>query len=214
MPNIDAKLNWGPIHTNSNVICAVDVRVGGEDATNSDLLEVCFLPLNHSYRPHENFVLFNPKIRPSWKVDKKLARLSNDALEEYKQSSFDSVTARTAFEQWCEHSLKLKHNKKVLPLVWDWTSKKPFIEMWLQSSFGDLIHDSVRDMLPVLNFMNDRADFWGDEIIYKHPTFEQLVKRSEVELIDRNSLGANCKALSDVYRYLLKGYIAGYAPKS
>jgi hypothetical protein len=208
------NLSWGPVHANNNVICAIDIRVGGDDPLRSDLLEVCFLPVNHSYKIHPHFLMFSAKIRPAWPVDGKIARLNQEALATFVTSSQDGVTARSMFERWCEQTLQLKKHKKVLPLVWNWARMVPYLQLWLGSSYEDLIyHESVRDLLAVLNFINDRNDFWGEEVPFKHPRFGEIVNRNDVELIERNSLSANCDAMIKAYNQLLRGYIPGYAPK-
>lgn len=210
---MSSKLSYGPVHVNNNVICAVDIRVGGIDPHQSDLLEVCFLPVNHSYKIHEHFIMFNAKIRPSWPVDAKVAKLGKEALATFRVASQDAVTARSMFEKWCEYTLQLKKYKKIMPLCWDWARIEPYLRIWLGSSYEELIHDSVRDMLSVLNFVNDRSDFWGEEVPFKHPTIGQFIVRSDIDLIERNSLPANCDALIKSYYQVLRGYLPGYTPK-
>lgn len=207
------KLAYGPVHANNNVICAIDIRTGGTDPLRSDLLEVCFLPVSHSYKIHPRFIMFNLKIRPAWQVDTKVAKLSKESLLSFQLASQDSVTSRGMFEKWCEQSLLLKKYKKVMPLCWDWARIEPWLRIWLGSSFDDLIEDSVRDLMAVRNFINDRSDFWGDEIPFPKPQFSNLVSRNDLELIERNSLPANCDAIIRTYYQLLRGYIPGYAPK-
>lgn len=212
MPANDTKLRWGPIHVNSNIICAIDIRIGGENPIGSDLLEVVCIPLNHSYKMHREFKMFQVKIRPSWRVDRKLARLNEHIFREYEQSPHDAIGSFSLFEYWVKETLELKENKKLIPLVWDWGSVKPWIEMWCGGSetFNYYFHESVRDMLPVLNFINDRCDFWGEDVKFKHPTMYQLLERNEVSLIDKNSCPANCKALIDAHYQMLRGYIPGF----
>jgi hypothetical protein len=207
--SMPGKYEYGPEHTNSNVICAIDIRTGGPDPTCSDLLEVAFLPVDHSFRFNSSFNLFHVKIRPEWPVDKKYARLSEEKLKEYTYGCPDSVTARTRFEKWTEETVKLKKYKKIMPLVWDWSSIKPFIQNWLGSSFDDLVHESVRDMLSTLNFMNDRYSYWGEEVIFKHPQFGQLLARMKLGLIETNSVTANCMGLIQANHELMRKWIPG-----
>lgn len=204
MPLVDAKLNWGPIHANSNVLCVIDIRTGGTDPRESDLLEVCFLPLNHSYKPHPEFPMFNIRMRPSYPVDLKQARLSKDKLVDFKESPLDSIKGGEVFEAWTER-LALKEHKKIIPVAWNWIEIQPWIKFWLGDlTYEHYIHESHRDLLVLLNFINDREDYFGSEPPYKHPTFGQLLGRSGVKLFDRNSLPANCVALSECYRHILQ----------
>lgn len=196
------KLLHGPEHTNNNVVCAIDIRVGGLDPSCCDVLEICFVPLNHSFKVSGDFGLFHTLIRPSWPVDKKIAKLSEDTLKEHRAAP-DAVTALDMFETWFQQ-MNLPRHKKIMPLVWNWMDIQPYLKIWLTGSyFTDFIHESVRDCLPLLNYVNDRCSIMGEEVPYKHPTFGQLVCRSDVELLERNSLMANCKALSDAYRVIL-----------
>ncbi len=196
----DAKLRWGPNHLNSDMIVALDIRVGGEQPYNSDLLEVCFMPLNHSYKPHPEFAPFNIRIRPDFDVDNKIAGIDKQTLKTEHVMPADQVC--NLLEAWWS-AIRAKPSNKMCILCWDWPTKKPWIEHWLTGSYSELIAESYRDSLPLLNFVNDRSDYRGEEVTYKQPTFSQLVTRSGYKLIARNSLMANCLALSESYRFIL-----------
>lgn len=203
MPIKDSKLRYGPTHTNLNMICALDIRVGGLDPLTSDLLEVCIMPLNHSYRPHQEFPPFNICIRPSFLVDLKIASLNKDRFQEqFVESINDVVKVEELLNYWWGN-IRVKPDKRIIPLVWDWPEKKKWLQHWLGETYSEIFHESYRDALPLLNFINDREDYRGEEPPYKFPTFDQLIVRSGMTLLQRNSLMANCKALSDCYRYLL-----------
>lgn len=196
------KLLHGPEHVNNNLICAIDIRVGGTDPMTSDLLEICVLPLNHSFKVSADFGLFHTMIQPAWPVDLKHAGLGKETLKEYLGAP-DSVLALELFEQWLLE-LNLPKHKKIMPLVWNWSDVFPYLKIWMTGrNYGDFMHESVRDCLPLLNYVNDRQSLMGQEVTFKHPTFSQLTCRSGVELIERNSVLANAKALSDVYRHIM-----------
>lgn len=205
-----ANTLWGPIHSNNNVICAIDIRTGGPDPMRADLLEVCIVPVDHSFRVHSQFGMFHLKIRPSWKVDTKHARISADKFTEFQQSPFDASGAQDLFERWTQTALGLKKHKKIMPLVWNYEQTRPWLKLWLgDSGYDHFIHENVRDMMTLLNFVNDRYAFYGEEVPYKHPTFGQLTVRSGVSLIERNCLASNCKALIDVYNFMMRVYVPG-----
>lgn len=209
-------MRWGPAHLNANILCAVDIRVGGDDPFTSDLLEICVLPISCTYKVSPHFTLFNVKMRPNWPIDQRLAGLSDPDVKDYKQSGVQSEAARGMFERWFTHTLQPMKHKKIMPLVWDWAAQKPWLKLWLGSSFDEIFHENVRDCMTLLNFINDRYDKWGDkDVPFKQPTFTQLLTRQEITLIERNSVLANCKALQEAYYNLLRGYIPGYteAPK-
>lgn len=206
-----SHFKWGPVHTNDNVLCAIDIRVGGNRPSVSDLLEVTFLPLNHSYKLSPEMKMFQVKIRPSWKVDNKFAGLNATTLKDYTGSSFDSVSSFALFERWVVDTLELKPGKKIMPLVWDWSRVRPYLQNWMgDETFDYYMHESVRDGMTVLNFLNDRWDFWGESPEFKAPTFGQFIVRSGIELIEKNSVTANAMALIEVYRQQLGKYIPGY----
>src|ERR1700744_364552 len=140
MPAKDSKLRFGPMHTNGNVIVAFDIRVGGTDPFNSDLLEVCFMPLNHSYRPHPEFGPFNLCLRPSYPVDKKIAHLSLSRLEtEFISSPTDAISGAELFGHWWR-GIRPGPENKMQFLCWDWASKKPWLESWLEGDYLEWVH--------------------------------------------------------------------------
>lgn len=205
----DSKLMWGPEHVNSNVICAIDVRVGGTDPSCSDLLEVCLIPVNHSFKMSKEFNLFSLKIRPSWRVDRKVARLNADNIGEYETSIHDAIGSFGLFEHWCEHTLQLKHNKRIMPLCWDWSLIRPFLKTWMgEEGFATNVDETgLRELVTTMNFVNDRHSFWGDEVPYPIIKEGQMCARSGVALIDKNSMTSNCKAYIDWYGSQLRSYL-------
>lgn len=205
MPLKDAKLNFGPTHVNNNVICVFDIRTGGPDPTKHDLMEISILPLNHSYKPHAKFPLFQIHIKPTYPVDLKYARVSKPEFEEnYQKCPHDTIGSAELFCHWVE-KLELHNHKKIFPMAWDWINMKPWIKEWLGPETFDLYIDNevYRDPMSILNFINDRSDYWNEPIQYVHPTFDQLCVRSNVERFDKNSLSANCLAVSQCYRKML-----------
>lgn len=201
MPRKDSKLRWGPEHLNHNVIVAFDIRCGGSDPLLADLLEVCFMPLNHSYRPHPEFLPFNMRMKPSFPVDLKRARMSRPVLDEYL-TAIASDQVADLLERWWA-GIREKPDKKAVLLGHDVIHKLPWISHWLGGLYLEIFHETYRDVTSLMHFLNDRADYRGDPVRYKQASWSDFCKSSNAELIDRNSLMANCKSLSDGYRWLL-----------
>jgi hypothetical protein len=201
LPRKDSKLGWGPEHLNHNVIVAFDIRCGGTDPYSSDLLEVCFMPLNHSYRPHPEFLPFNMRMRPSFPVDLKVARLNRPTLDEYYES-LTSETVVDLLEHWWRQ-IREKPDKKAVLLGHNVIYKIRWLEYWLGGSYLEIFHETYRDVTSLMHFLNDRADYRGEPVRYKQANWRDFCKSSQAQLIDNNSLMANCKSLSDGYRYLL-----------
>lgn len=204
-------LRWGPGHCNKNVLCAIDIRVGGTDPGMSDLLELAILPVSHSYGVHQEFKLFHLKMRPSWPVDGKVAGINKEGLQEFMDQPFDTIGGFSMFEAWVER-LGLRRGKGLMPLCWDWAFVKPFLKMWMgEENFNHYINPNVRDLQTVLNVVNDRYFFWHEPVPIVHPKRQTLYHRLGVELIDKNSCVAQCKGMVDAYKTLLRGYLPGYA---
>ena len=203
-----ANTRWCPIHCNNHVICAIDIRTGGPDPNCADLLEVCFLPVDHSFRVSKEFGLFHLRMRPAWKVDKKWAQISEPVLEEFKNSLFDTSRGYEMFERWFTDTLQMKLHKKIMPLVWNYESIRPWLKMWMGDlGFEHHIHENYRDCMSMLNWWNDRHAYFGEEVPYKHPTIGQLMIRSGVQLLERNSVMANCKGIVECYHHMVKDYV-------
>lgn len=208
MPAQDAKLNWGPMHVNSNLIAAIEIRTDGRN-----ILEFCAVPVNHSYERHKKLPPFHIKMRPSWAVDLKVAKLSKEVYKaEYATAILDQVDGRTQFERWCEDIIKLKANKKIMPLTFHWSNKQPVIAEWLGESFKDLVHPQVRDLASLQPFVQDRADFWGGEADIKSTEINAAFNFLHVEL-DRNDIPMRALAIIEAYQKLLKLWMPGYYPK-
>lgn len=199
----DSKLWYGPHHLNLNVLVVIDIRVGGTDPLQSDLLEICAMPLNHSYRPHQDFPPFHLPIKPSFQVDLKVANLGRARFnEEFANSAHEAIKVAELFIAWWR-GIRAKPDKKIVPVVWDWPRIKPWLEFWLDGSYFEIFAETHRDIMSVMHFINDRADYRGEEVRYASQSFGGMVSRSGFELMERNSLMANCKAISDCYRHML-----------
>jgi hypothetical protein len=201
LPRKDSKLAWGPEHLNHNVIVAFDIRRGGTDMFSSDLLEVCFMPLNHSYRPHAEFLPFNMRMKPSFPVDLKHARLSRPALEEFL-TALPSDQVADLLEHWWKQ-IREKPEKRAVLLGHDMIYKIPWVQHWLGTLYPEIFHETYRDVTSLMHFLNDRDDYRGDPVRYKQANWRDFCKSSNAPLLDRNSLLLNCKSLSDGYRWML-----------
>lgn len=205
MPNMDDKLFFGPQHVNSNVICAIDIRVGGKDPLTSDLLEICLIPVNHSYKKHAHFIPFNLRAKPGFPVGRE-AKLNAQEVEEWQQLPFDSVDTGDLFIDWVER-LDLPRHKQIIPLCWSWHPMIPWLTHWLgEYNFKYIFSSEYRDIQSVVNYINDKDDYCGRSIKYKIHKFRQAIKDAKVELFDKNSLMSNCMAVIDLYSVLLKHY--------
>ena len=186
MPVQDAKLNHGPMHTNSNRIAAIDV-FGDE----RNIFEVTLFPINHSFRIDQTKKPCYIKMRPTWPIESWVPKKVADY-------PLDEVDGRTYLENWCTEELDLKLHKKLMLVAWDWASVKPKLQNWLGSSYHEIVHDTVRDVNSMMNFLRDRMSAWGEDLGVRHDAFTNTLKAFNVERLDKTTVG-NCRALAELY---------------
>lgn len=200
-----ANTRYGPIHANNNVICAVEVVQWGELGSP---VEVAFYPLDHSFRPNHRFKHFHLKMKPDFPNDETELKKAHQKV--YTEAAYDSLAGYSLFELWVEKDLELKNRKRLQPLVWDWATVRPVLKRWMgDCGFEHHIMDTPRDLMTLLNFVNDRHDRWGETVPYVHPTKNQLFNRSGVKLID-DGLTASALGLAEVYSLMLSQRFPGY----
>lgn len=196
MPLQDAKLNYGPMHVNGNTIVAIDIVTDG-----LSVLETTMYPLNHSYKADITKSPCYLKMRPAIPLD--LTKITATYAKQSMQHLLDAVDGRTYFENWVDRVLNLKYGKKVMFVAWDWASIKPVLQMWLGSSFDELVHETVRDVNSIMNFLRDRMDAWGEDLGVRHDKFSGTLKAFNVQRVDNTSAG-NARALAELYYKMCK----------
>ncbi len=200
MPSQDDALFFGPQHLNSNVMCAIDAKFD-----DCNMVEIAFIPMNHSYQVHSTFVPLHLTMRPAFPIDRD--RIKGN-LDELNMRTLDMVTGAGMFEHWCKQFLKF--NKKLQPVVYNWAGLHTALYQWLGMSYEECIANEPRDLKTLFNFLKDRMDFWGQSEGHLGNTLSSCLKRIGVDMFDRNSVLANAKGIIEGYSKLLKIYLPGH----
>ncbi len=156
---------------NGMVLCAIDTETSGLTAGYHDLLEVAFVPLNAKLEPMKDVLPFTCLLQPKNRYNDSCTEAAmkvNGIKAEELLHAVGPWRAADLFEKWVE-GLCLAPGKKIAPLAHNWPFDREFIRDWLEkTTFDSLIWHRCRDTMPVIQYMNDRAEFEG-----RRPPFPQ-----------------------------------------
>jgi hypothetical protein len=177
-----------------------------------EILEICIYPLNAKYERAKSIIPFNVTMKP--RLHPSLVRLVGTGISRAKyESAFNSglmpSKAAELFISWYEKKVVKVENKKILPVTYDWASKKPFLQEWLgPKNFDHYFHFQIRDILPLTLFCNDWADKNVEQVPFPKVDFAYICSQSKVEH-NRNDTLINCAAITKVYNIILANFYTG-----
>jgi DNA polymerase III epsilon subunit-like protein len=195
--------DFNMVHTNDNLICAIDVETTGLDPEKHDLTEVAVIPLNHLFEPNKKYRPFNPILQPKQpeNANKRALTLSGFKLAELMLNGHDPWRAADAFEEWF-HKLGLPPQKKIIPLAHNWPFDRMFLRQWLGPlTFDHIFHPHYRDTMTIASFLNDRAYDRSDKF-YPHPKLSLGALCVQMSIENRRAHRAiyDCLATAEVYK--------------
>lgn len=207
-------------HLNDNALVSVAIKITGPRAYFNELIEISLVVLDHKLEPDKRYLPFIINLKPSRidNFDYEYLRIkyfqkaySNKFYRTYKKYlekfviGVDQFEAVDLLNKWV-NKLKLKPNKKLMPLAYHWDIDRSFIVDWLGWHNFDLIfHEEARDLVSCGSYENDIAD-WRIEP-YPQPKLDlqyfcsqQRVKRDGTIF---NSMD-DAIAISQVYRKMIQ----------
>lgn len=208
--DFDEMLN--SMNFNYNRLCAIDTISTVED----EIIEICIYPLNNNFEPVKTiiplFINIKPKRNP-WNFEK----------EDYKNLEVREITYLTAwnegipasqaielFERWCEHKIQMLPGRKLMPLTYDWGSKKTELIKFLgPKHFEYYFHFHARDILSISLFANDFANMQVERPPYPKVDMTYIFSQTRTEF-DRKNTMINCVGISSIYRKMLTSFYTGH----
>jgi hypothetical protein len=181
-------------------MCAIDAKFD-----DLNMLEVAFIPMNHSYQIHNHFMPLHLCMRPAFPVDRKKIKTP---IKELETRTMDMVTGSGMVEHWCKQFLE--RGKKLQPVVYNWAGLHVALHQWMGLSYEECISNEPRDLKTLFNFLKDRMDFWGQSEGHLGNTLRSCLAHIGIDTFDRNSVLANAKGIIDGYQKLLKIYLPGH----
>lgn len=200
------------VNFNNNKLCAIDTI-----ATNKDeIIELCIYPLNAQFEPAKTvipiYLNVKPKVNP-WNFER----------EDYKQLGVAEITYLTAwneglppsmvvelFERWCDHKIKMLPGRKLMPLTYDWGSKKAqLIKLLGEKHFETYFHFHSRDILAVSLFANDFANIQVERPPYPKVDMAYIFRQTRTEYERKNTI-INCVGIAKIYKKMLTSFYIGH----
>ncbi len=199
------------LNLNGNLLCAVDVITTGDNPKKDQLYEICVLPLNANFKAHKGIIPFNIMFQ----INKDKIDLDNlpkalgekDIIEACLKGTHPYAIA-DRFEEWYD-KIKLRSNKRICPLGYNYLLKQQFIANWLGHKHYNLFFsEAYRDLLSAAIFVNDKCDFHSEEIRYPKYDLQYLFSQNKVEgAVGRYDSLANCISMAECYRRMLGYYL-------
>lgn len=210
---------------NGNLLCSVAIRTTGIYPRHNELCEIAILPINEQLELSTAFLPYIMNIQPvrmenvnyeeikqhkiaDNNLDYRVFSTSREMLRTCVMSGTEETKAADLLVKWCEQNIKRFHLKKIIPLCYDWSFCRQFIEDWLgQKTFNLCFDQRVRDIHSAALFLNDRAG-WRDDISYPFAksNLRYICNKMHANHSDENNALADAVALITAYRNMCKTF--------
>lgn len=200
--------NQGLMNLNGHVMCAVDTETSGMKAGYNDIIEVAVVPLNADLRPMPGVLPFHTIVRPKMRYPdawtEEAEKVHGHKLEDVMLHGVEPFRAADLFDTWFQR-LELAPYKKIAPLGKNWGFDRGFLEDWLgPKTFNGIFWHRVRDLQPVVAYLNDQAEFDGEACPFPQTAQEDI--RARLKIAPRKAHRAidDALVLADCYRAVIK----------
>jgi len=207
-------------HFNGNKMCSVVIRTTGPIPRYHDLIDISVIPMDYGLKRDKSIMPFSMYVEPTRlenidfeqaakdrkfdnNIDYRTFYINKTKLRTVCQTGVEESKAADLFVDWCE-KLKLRNNKKILALAYDWAFVSQFIEDWLGPKTFDLYFDErYRDLQQAALFVNDRAS-WRDEIVipFAKTNFAYIANKCQVQLGTVDDTLNDASAMIDCYKQI------------
>jgi hypothetical protein len=203
---IDYDLLWNTPYLGNNRLVAVAIKTTGPDSKLHEIIQICVFPLNHNFELGKDVIPFYSDILPvKGNVDLKYVR--KDKYNEILLSANSGQVVAELFDKWMEEKIRLEHNKKLLPLVYNWAGQRQFIKNWLGPiNFEYYFSERYRDILSVALFCNDYNDMRNNDVPYLKTTLVTLARTLRIPYDKHGETILQCKAISETYISLMRRF--------
>ena len=199
------------IHLNGHPLCVVDTETTGTRPGYHEIIQLTALPVDNNLKIPDNVAPFDMYIRPE-----NPNRMEPEALRKFGKDNWNNVMqhgmpgekVHDLFYEWAFNKLGVQEGKRITPMAHNW----PFDAGFLKEFFGfepfNAFFDSrVRDTMSVACFMNDQADFDGENIPFpENLRLSHLARKLGIE-VDKDMLHNSlydCQITLEVYKAMIK----------
>ncbi len=160
-----------PEHFCTCPMAAVTIKTTGPRGFHNDLVGITVMPLGLDMRPTDDLLpmslTFCPKRPENFSKFGKPV-VSKAELVQIIDRGVMPSSGKEKFHAWYK-SLSLKPNKRIIPLVWDWSKTRPFIEDFFGYTKGvpimdEYFSDETRSLRQVTSYLNDVS--WAQSYPY------------------------------------------------
>lgn len=198
-------------HLNKNRICVVDIHTTGLRPAYHDPIEICVLVVGQGFQLDKSILPFHMVIQPkrpeniNWN---KLGKFEKSKLKQKLKYAVDPWNCQESFEQWYK-KLRLKDNKRIQPLAYDWAKQRAFLQDWFGYNeddtpfFFDFFDPfRFRDLASLALYMNDLA--WSNSEPYpiQKQLFAYICNRLNVIYQKPKNCLSRCFAILECWRKL------------
>lgn len=200
------------INLNGNLLCVIDTETTGGEPYHHEIYQICILPLGPDLQVHPELFWCDLLIKPQHPevANPEAIGVNRKLYNKALRQGIDPYTAVTIFDEWYDR-LGLPEKKRISPLAQNWAYDKPMVEAWMgPENFGQRIDGRFRDTMGTALYLNDKAEFHGEQIPFPKVGLKYLSSQLEVEWDPYAAHDAlyDCRKTAEVYRQMvLKGLL-------
>ena len=196
----------GFVHTNGNLICALDWETTGRRPGYHEIIQVGIIPLNNDLKPSETIRPFYHNIKPLHpeRAQKQAMKVNGMSLDDLLRYAPEPGKIADLLREWFE-KLDLPQYKQIMPMAHNWAFESAFAMSWLgEDEMGAIFHAHFRDSMGLAVAVNDLSACHGEKIPFPSVSLETLCNKLKVENLSPHDALSDSLAGAEVYRQLLQ----------
>ena len=194
-----------PTHFRRSLLCPIVVRTTGTSPFYHEVIDIRMIALDENFKFNPEVTPFHLMIKP-----KKATFKTNSKIKEYGRLGKEPYDAFPILDSWFQKQ-KAKGIKKLIPLAYQWSSLRPFLENLMgfdeeyNSFLYDIFSEDYREVYTLAVSNNDKQYLNGEEYVFDPFSLDQakVLNNLKLERFGSENIFWRCMDLAQAYRKII-----------
>lgn len=200
-------------HCHGSMLVSVDVETTGLEPGYHEIVQLAIIPMDSQLMPRKDIMPINILIKPQYVERWTHDIISKDRKKQTLETGLDSEKAKDVLEDWfIKLEIPLLNSGKeatMTALGQNYGFDKSFLMSWLGvENYSRYFHYHHRDTMIAANFLNDYADWNGEDIPFSRISLTALCNKLGITNEYKHDAYYDALVTIEVYRRMLQRGLA------